>query len=134
MTNIETFCKDCKAWSGSDCTRNPYTEGCLKDEQYEHLKTEFNKELDEHEAFTFKAMKRIETLKEELKMRIENAAVLIKVYQLQAIQDFAKQLNGEFIKSADNQEFQTTAKLLREVCPAKVNKILKKAEKKYRLK
>lgn len=59
MTNIETFCKGCPAWSGSDCTRNPYTEGCLKDEQYEHLKTEFNKELDELEAFTFKAMKRI---------------------------------------------------------------------------
>lgn len=27
---IYDFCKDCQAWSGSDCTRNPYTEGCLK--------------------------------------------------------------------------------------------------------
>lgn len=25
-------CKTCPAWSGSDCTRNPYTEGCLKEE------------------------------------------------------------------------------------------------------
>lgn len=25
-------CKTCSAWSGSDCTRNPYTEGCLKEE------------------------------------------------------------------------------------------------------
>ena len=24
-------CKTCSAWSGSDCTRNPYTEGCLKE-------------------------------------------------------------------------------------------------------
>lgn len=28
---IYEFCKDCLAWSGSDCTRNPYTDGCLKD-------------------------------------------------------------------------------------------------------
>lgn len=28
---IYEFCKDCSAWSGSDCTRNPYTKGCLKD-------------------------------------------------------------------------------------------------------
>ena len=24
-------CSKCPAWSGNDCTRNPYTEGCLKD-------------------------------------------------------------------------------------------------------
>lgn len=40
MTNIENFCKDCPAWSGSDCTRNPYTEGCLKDEQNEMKRRE----------------------------------------------------------------------------------------------
>lgn len=28
---IYDFCKDCSAWSGSDCTRSPYTEGCLKE-------------------------------------------------------------------------------------------------------
>lgn len=28
---VETMCKDCPAWSGTDCTRNPFTEGCLKD-------------------------------------------------------------------------------------------------------
>ena len=25
-------CRNCTAWSGTDCTRNPYTQGCLKDE------------------------------------------------------------------------------------------------------
>ena len=25
-------CRDCIAWSGTDCTRHPYTQGCLKDE------------------------------------------------------------------------------------------------------
>ena len=24
-------CRKCPAWSGTDCTRNPYTEGCLDD-------------------------------------------------------------------------------------------------------
>ena len=24
------LCRDCPAWSGSDCTRHPYNEGCLK--------------------------------------------------------------------------------------------------------
>lgn len=28
---IKEECGDCKAWSGTDCTRNPYTQGCLKD-------------------------------------------------------------------------------------------------------
>lgn len=31
---IDVFaeCRNCTAWSGTDCTRNPYTQGCLKDE------------------------------------------------------------------------------------------------------
>ena len=33
---IYDFCHDCPAWSGSDCTRNPYTEGCLKDKLCEN--------------------------------------------------------------------------------------------------
>lgn len=28
---IYEFCKDCPAWSGSDCKRNLYTDGCLKE-------------------------------------------------------------------------------------------------------
>ena len=32
MNEIKEQCGDCKAWSGTDCTRNPYTQGCLKDE------------------------------------------------------------------------------------------------------
>ena len=33
-TEIEAMffnCSKCPAWSGTDCIRNPYTEGCLKD-------------------------------------------------------------------------------------------------------
>ena len=25
------YCSDCPAWSGTDCTNNPYLDGCLKD-------------------------------------------------------------------------------------------------------
>ena len=34
MNEIKEQCSDCKAWSGTDCTRNPYTQGCLKDEKF----------------------------------------------------------------------------------------------------
>ena len=33
MEEIKEKCEGCETWSGTDCTRNPYTEGCLKDEQ-----------------------------------------------------------------------------------------------------
>ena len=38
-------CRKCPAWSGTDCTRNPYTEGCLDDKvnlrnEIERLKKE----------------------------------------------------------------------------------------------
>lgn len=26
-------CRDCPAWSGSDCTRHPYNKGCLKEDE-----------------------------------------------------------------------------------------------------
>lgn len=34
VRKIDEFarCRDCAAWSGTDCTRHPYTQGCLKDE------------------------------------------------------------------------------------------------------
>ena len=34
---IEALCKDCPAWSGTDCTRNPYTDGCLKDNKADQI-------------------------------------------------------------------------------------------------
>lgn len=33
LNEIKEQCGDCEAWSGTDCTRNPYTQGCLKDEK-----------------------------------------------------------------------------------------------------
>ena len=30
---LKEECGDCPAWSGTDCTRHPYKEGCLKDEE-----------------------------------------------------------------------------------------------------
>lgn len=45
-------CRKCTAWSGTDCTRNPYTEGCLDDKV--NLKNEI-KRLKEENAFLLKA-------------------------------------------------------------------------------
>lgn len=40
MNKIKEQCGDCEAWSGTDCTRNPYTQGCLKDEKKVELTDE----------------------------------------------------------------------------------------------
>ena len=45
-------CRKCPAWSGTDCTRNPYTEGCLDDKV--NLKNEI-KRLKKENAFLLKA-------------------------------------------------------------------------------
>lgn len=52
-------CRKCAAWSGTDCTRNPYTEGCLDDKV--NLKNEIKRLKKENvcllktceEKFTF---------------------------------------------------------------------------------
>lgn len=38
-------CRNCTAWSGTDCTRHPYTQGCLKDEN--NIKRQAVKEFAE---------------------------------------------------------------------------------------
>ena len=43
MNEIKEQCGDCKAWSGTDCTRNPYTQGCLKDELKQYKVQAVNK-------------------------------------------------------------------------------------------
>ena len=40
-------CRKCPAWSGTDCTRNPYTEGCLDDKV--NLKNEIKRLKEENE-------------------------------------------------------------------------------------
>lgn len=48
-----------------------------------------------------------------------------------AVEDFAEMLIDDFIKSADNQELSTVKGVLKNVCPAKVNKIKKRFLKEY---
>ena len=54
-------CGKCPAWSGTDCTRNPYTEGCLDDKV--NLKNE---------------IKRLEKENEQLKAKLEKNPMAIK--------------------------------------------------------
>ena len=54
-------CRKCLAWSGTDCTRNPYTEGCLDDKV--NLKNE---------------IKRLEKENEQLKAKLEKNPLAIK--------------------------------------------------------
>lgn len=38
IKKIKEYCGDCSAWSGTDCTRNPYAQGCLKEKIEEMAK------------------------------------------------------------------------------------------------
>ena len=70
-------CRKCPAWSGTDCTRNPYTEGCLDDKV--NLKNE---------------IKRLEKENEQLKAKLEARLTcnFVKTAQTHAVQDFADKL------------------------------------------
>ena len=70
-------CIKCPAWSGTDCTRNPYTEGCLDDKV--NLKNE---------------IKRLEKENEQIKAKLEARLTcdFVKARQNYAVQDFADKL------------------------------------------
>lgn len=46
IKEIIESCKGCKAWSGTDCTRNIYTQGCLKDSYKNSNKNDRKKKND----------------------------------------------------------------------------------------
>ena len=78
-------CRNCSAWSGTDCTRHPYTQGCLKDEinvkkqaveEIALLKTELKKELEEHEAF------------------VKNMKNVLEIEKKNAVREFAEKLKN----------------------------------------
>lgn len=73
-------CRKCPAWSGTDCTRNPYTEGCLDDKV--NLKNE---------------IKRLEKENEQLKAKLEARLTcdFVKTRQNYAMQDFAGKLKDK---------------------------------------
>lgn len=70
-------CRKCPAWSGTDCTRNPYTESCLDDKV--NLKNE---------------IKRLEKENEQLKAKLEARLTcdFVKARQNYAVQNFAEKL------------------------------------------
>lgn len=80
-------CRNCSAWSGTDCTRHPYTQGCLKDEtnvkeqaaeEIALLKSELKKELDEHEAF------------------VNNMKNVLEIEKKNAVREFVEKLKDKF--------------------------------------
>lgn len=85
-------CRNCSAWSGTDCTRHPYIQGCLKDktnvkrqavEKIALLKSELKKELEEHEAF------------------VNNMKNVLEIEKKNAVREFAEKLKGKFEKFDD---------------------------------
>lgn len=75
-------CRKCPAWSGTDCVRNPYTEGCLDDKV--NLKNE---------------IKRLEKENEQLKAKLEARLTcdFVRTAQTYAVQDFAEKLKAKLL-------------------------------------
>ena len=65
------------------------------------------------------------------KLNAENIKLAKQETARDIINEFAKMLIGDFTKSADIQDFITIKQTLRDICPAKVNKIKKKLAKQY---
>ena len=76
-------------------------------------------------------MKATDFLKACISSGVMVEAVSTKEQVQQAVKEFAEMLIEDFIKSADNQEFSTVKGVMKNVCPAKVNKIRKRFEKEY---
>lgn len=100
-------------------TQKAYKEGYIKG--IEERKAE-NERLTERLK---QVLLSIDTVKEM------NAMCNINEQRKQAVKEFAEMLIEDFIKSADNQELSTVKGVLKNVCPAKVNKIKKRFEKEY---
>ena len=102
-------CRKCPAWSGTDCTRNPYTEGCLDDKV--NLKNE---------------IKRLEKENEQLKAKLEARLTceFVKTAQKQAVQEFAEKL-----KSKTGTSFDYFMGFQKIVLAEQIDELLKEYEK-----
>ena len=59
-------------------------------------------------------------------MGIDGVEGLKDMWERSAVREFAEKLKDEFIKSANIQDSITAKKLFRDICPVKVDKVLKK--------
>lgn len=59
-------------------------------------------------------------------MGIDGVEGIKDMWERSAVREFAEKLKDEFIKSANIQDSITAKKLFRDICPVKVDKVLKK--------
>lgn len=76
-------CKKCPAWSGTDCTRNPYTEGCLDDKV--NLKNEIKRLEKENEQLKAKLEARltcdfVKTAQKQAQIEVLNRLKSLSIY------------------------------------------------------
>lgn len=76
-------CRKCPAWSGTDCTRNPYTEGCLDDKV--NLKNEIKRLEKENEQLKAKLEARltcdfVKTAQKQAKIDVLNRLKSLSIY------------------------------------------------------
>ena len=76
-------CRKCPAWSGTDCTRNPYTEGCLDDKV--NLKNEIKRLEKENEQLKVKLEARltcdfVKTAQKQAQIEVLNRLKSLSIY------------------------------------------------------
>lgn len=76
-------CRKCPAWSGTDCTRNPYTEGCLDDKV--NLKNEIKRLEKENEQLKAKLEARltcdfVKTAQKQAQIEVLNRLKSLSIY------------------------------------------------------
>lgn len=103
-------CRKCPAWSGTDCTRNPYTDGCLDDKV--NLKNEIKRLKKENEQ-----------LKAKLKARL--TCDFVRTAQKHAVQDFAEKVKK---KAFDKNLFNDWAGTTYVVLVKDIDELLKEYE------
>lgn len=76
-------CRKCPAWSGTDCTRNPYIEGCLDDKV--NLKNEIKRLEKENEQLKAKLEARltcdfVRTAQKQAQIEVLNRLKSLSIY------------------------------------------------------
>lgn len=141
VVGFETSCSDCPyCYRCNDLPRDALNIITEQEKEIEQLLRERNGYAEtlakEQEACVeceleqswelFARDKEIDRLRAESKRFENNTKSVLEIEKKNVVKEFAEKVKDEFIKSANIQDSITAKKLFRDICPVKVDKVLKK--------
>lgn len=138
---FETSCSDCPySYRCNDLFKDALNIITEQEKEIEQLTRECNQQAEtlaeEQEACVecelkqswelFARDKEIDRLRAESKRFENNMKSVLEIEKKNVVKEFAEKVKDEFIKSANIQDSITAKKLFRDICPVKVDKVLKK--------